>query len=62
MRAVELMRATVGPRVEVKASGGIRTTADAVAMLDAGATRLGLSGTRSVLDGLEATSERIDAN
>ena len=49
VRAVELM-ATVGPRV--KASGGIRTAEDAVAMLDAGATRLGLSGTRAVLDGL----------
>ena len=36
----------------VKASGGIRTAADALAMLDAGATRLGLSGTRAVLDGL----------
>ena len=43
---------TVGPTVEVKASGGIRTAADAIAMLDAGATRLGLSGTRAVLDGL----------
>ena len=38
--------------VGVKASGGIRTAADAVAMLDAGATRLGLSATRAVLDGL----------
>ena len=36
----------------IKASGGIRTAADAVALLDAGATRLGLSGTRAVLDGL----------
>jgi deoxyribose-phosphate aldolase len=36
----------------VKASGGIRTAADAIAMLAAGATRLGLSGTRGVLDGL----------
>ncbi len=53
VRAVELMYAAVGPDVEVKASGGIRTTADALSMLDAGATRLGLSGTRSVLDGLE---------
>lgn len=52
VRAVELMVATVAPRVEVKASGGIRTAADAVAMLEAGATRLGLSGTRTVLDGL----------
>lgn len=50
--AVELMAHTVGGRLGVKASGGIRTAADAVAMLDAGATRLGLSGTRAVLDGL----------
>jgi deoxyribose-phosphate aldolase len=49
---VEIMAATVGPGVGIKASGGIRTAADAVAMLDAGATRLGLSGTRAVLDGL----------
>jgi deoxyribose-phosphate aldolase len=52
VRAVELMAATVGGRLGVKASGGIRTAADATAMLDAGATRLGLSGTRAVLDGL----------
>jgi deoxyribose-phosphate aldolase len=51
-RAVELMADTVGGRLGVKASGGIRTARDAVAMLDAGATRLGLSGTRTVLDGL----------
>ena len=50
--AVEAMAAAVGPRVEVKASGGIRTADDAVAMLVAGATRLGLSSTRAVLDGL----------
>jgi len=62
VRAVELMRAAVDPRVEVKASGGIRTTADAVSMLDAGATRLGLSGTRSVLDGLKGAERVIDAN
>jgi deoxyribose-phosphate aldolase len=53
VQAVELMAAAVGPRLEVKASGGIRTAADAVAMLNAGATRLGLSGTRAVLDGLD---------
>lgn len=50
--AVQLMAATVGGRLGIKASGGIRTATDAVAMLDAGATRLGLSGTRAVLDGL----------
>jgi deoxyribose-phosphate aldolase len=53
VHAVELIAATVAPRLEVKASGGIRTAADAVAMLNAGATRLGLSGTRAVLDGLD---------
>ena len=51
--AVTLMADTVGGRLGVKASGGIRTAADALAMLDAGATRLGLSGTRAVLDGLD---------
>jgi deoxyribose-phosphate aldolase len=51
-RAVELMARAVGGDIGVKASGGIRTAAVAVAMLDAGATRLGLSGTRTVLDGL----------
>ncbi len=52
VRAVALMAETVGGRLGVKASGGIRSAADALAMLDAGATRLGLSGTRGVLDGL----------
>lgn len=52
VRAVTLMAQTVGGRLGVKASGGIRTAADALVMLDAGATRLGLSGTRAVLDGL----------
>jgi deoxyribose-phosphate aldolase len=52
VRAVALMAETVDGRLGIKASGGIRTAADAVAMLDAGATRLGLSGTRAVLDGL----------
>jgi deoxyribose-phosphate aldolase len=52
VHAVEVMAATVGARLGVKASGGIRTAADALAMVGAGATRLGLSGTRAVLDGL----------
>ncbi len=53
VRAVTRMAQTVGGRLGVKASGGIRSTADALAMLDAGATRLGLSGTRAVLSGLD---------
>jgi deoxyribose-phosphate aldolase len=55
VRAVELM-VTIGP--QVKASGGIRTAADAIAMLDAGASRLGLSGTGAVLDGLATERKR----
>lgn len=50
--AVELMANTVGGRLGVKASGGIRTAAAAIEMIGAGATRLGLSGTRAVLDEL----------
>ena len=46
------MADTVGGRLGIKASGGIRTAEAALAMLDAGATRLGLSGTRAVLDAL----------
>jgi deoxyribose-phosphate aldolase len=40
---VALMRRTVGPSVGVKAAGGIRGFDDALAMLDAGANRLGTS-------------------
>ena len=53
--AVALMRQTVGDRLGVKASGGIRDWDTAQAMVDAGASRLGLSGTAAVLDG--GTSE-----
>ncbi len=52
VEAVALMARTVGGRLGVKASGGIRTTEAALAMVAAGATRLGLSGTRAILDGL----------
>jgi deoxyribose-phosphate aldolase len=41
------------PPVGVKAAGGIRDAATALAMLDAGATRLGCSASRAILDGLE---------
>ncbi|MBW3085355.1 Deoxyribose-phosphate aldolase [Austwickia sp. TVS 96-490-7B] len=54
VHAVSLMARTVGGRLGVKASGGIRTTEAALAMIDAGATRLGLSGSRAVLEGLQA--------
>jgi deoxyribose-phosphate aldolase len=40
---VALMRRTVGPEMGLKAAGGIRTYADALAMIGAGATRIGAS-------------------
>jgi len=51
--AVEIMARTVGNRLGVKASGGVRTLADAEAVTKAGATRLGLSGTAAVLAGFD---------
>jgi deoxyribose-phosphate aldolase len=50
---VRLLRAAVGVDVGVKASGGIRTLADARAMLDAGANRLGTSASTAILSALE---------
>lgn len=41
---VKLMREVVGPTMGIKAAGGVRTRADALAMIEAGATRIGTSG------------------
>jgi deoxyribose-phosphate aldolase len=49
VEAVRLMAQTVDGRAGVKASGGIRSFATAQAMIAAGATRLGVSGSRAVL-------------
>lgn len=46
---IALMRETVGPELGVKASGGIRTLEAAIAMIEAGATRLGVSAAVSIL-------------
>ena len=51
--AVRTMRNAVGPDIGVKASGGIRTTADALAMIKAGASRIGASASRVILNGLK---------
>ena len=59
--AVALMAKTVGGRLGVKASGGIRTADAALAMIAAGATRLGLSGTAAVLDGIDGDGEATGA-
>lgn len=49
---VKLLRQTVGPKFGVKASGGIRDTATALAMIEAGATRLGTSSGVAILKGI----------
>jgi len=48
---VALMKKTVGGRVKVKAAGGIRTTADARAMIEAGADRIGASAGIAIVEG-----------
>lgn len=52
---VKLMRETVGPKFGVKASGGIRDLPTALAMIEAGATRLGTSAGVAIVQGLSGT-------
>jgi deoxyribose-phosphate aldolase len=46
---VALMRQTVGPDMGVKAAGGIRTLADVLLLIEAGATRIGTSASVSII-------------
>ena len=48
---VALMRKTVGPDMEVKASGGARSYEDALAFIKAGATRIGASSGVAIMEG-----------
>lgn len=54
LRAVRAMSTSVGGRLGIKASGGIRTAEMALQFVDAGATRLGLSATKEILAELPA--------
>lgn len=47
---IALMRKTVGPDMGVKASGGVRTREQAEAMIAAGASRIGCSSTRKIME------------
>lgn len=51
---IELMRANIAPEMKVKASSGIRTYEDALALINAGAERLGTSAGVKILEGAEA--------
>jgi deoxyribose-phosphate aldolase len=57
--AVRLMARTVAGRAEVKASGGIRNLAAARAMLEGGATRLGLSSTAAIVAEEQAEAAKV---
>ena len=53
---IQLMRETVGADIGVKASGGIRTREQAVAMVEAGASRIGASASAAILEGAVAAA------
>jgi len=55
---LHLMRANVGPAVQVKAAGGVRTLDGLLAVIAAGATRCGATATASILDEFD---ERMQA-
>lgn len=49
---VKPIRKSIKPTTGLKAAGGIRTTADTLAMIEAGATRIGASAGKEIVDGL----------
>lgn len=53
---VQLIRDAIGERARIKAAGGVRTVQDAVAMIEAGATRLGTSGGVALVAGDATTA------
>lgn len=54
---IALMRKTVGPNIGVKASGGVRDSKGAIAMVEAGANRIGASATIAILSGAKSDSD-----
>ncbi|MEG0132803.1 MAG: deoxyribose-phosphate aldolase [Clostridium sp.] len=52
---ITLMRRIVGPNMGVKASGGVRTTEDAMNVINAGATRIGASASISIVENLSTS-------
>ncbi|WP_386691685.1 MULTISPECIES: deoxyribose-phosphate aldolase [unclassified Lonepinella] len=50
---IALMRQTVGEKLGVKASGGVRDTETAIAMIKAGASRIGASAGIAIISGLQ---------
>jgi deoxyribose-phosphate aldolase len=50
---LKLMRASVGPNIQVKAAGGVRTLDAALEVIDVGVTRIGATATAAILDEFE---------
>jgi deoxyribose-phosphate aldolase len=53
------MRANLSGSALIKAAGGIRTLSDAQAMIEAGASRLGTSSTKAILDEIQAYNVKV---
>ena len=53
---LQLMREHCGPRMQVKAAGGVRTYQDAAKVRDLGVTRIGASATESIIAGERAAA------
>ncbi|HWD37237.1 MAG TPA: deoxyribose-phosphate aldolase [Fimbriimonas sp.] len=57
---IRLMREAVGPNVQVKAAGGVRTLPALLEMLEAGATRVGATATITIVDAVDSGSAGSD--
>ncbi len=55
---LKLMRASVGPRIQVKAAGGVRTLDAILAVIDTGTTRVGATATAAILDEFKKRQKR----
>lgn len=53
---LKLMRASVSPKVQVKAAGGVRTLQALLDVIEAGATRCGATATAAMLDAFEKST------
>jgi deoxyribose-phosphate aldolase len=54
---LKLMRATVGPQVQVKAAGGVRSLDAILDVIDVGTTRVGATATATILDDFKKLKE-----
>jgi deoxyribose-phosphate aldolase len=57
---LRLMRATVGPEIQVKAAHGVRTLEALLDVIDAGATRVGATATAAMLDAFDTREPSAD--